>query len=56
MNNFVTYFFGFINDLATNQELGKLVGIPLFLRGGSVDLLAEPHNALEFFFFGGGGG
>jgi hypothetical protein len=32
MNSSVRYFFGFSNGLATNQELGKLVGVPLFLR------------------------
>jgi hypothetical protein len=31
MKNSVTYFFGFSNSLATNQELGELIGVPLFL-------------------------
>jgi hypothetical protein len=31
MKNSVAYLFGFSNGLATNQELGNLVGIPLFL-------------------------
>jgi hypothetical protein len=50
MNSSVRYFFSFSNGLATNQELGKLVGVPCSYVGGSVDLLAEPHNALDFWF------
>jgi hypothetical protein len=32
MNSSVRYFFGFSSGLATSQELGKLVGVPLFVR------------------------
>jgi hypothetical protein len=35
--------------LATNQELGKLVGVPLFLCWTVHGLLAEPHKTLDFW-------
>jgi hypothetical protein len=52
MKNPVTYFFGFSNGLATNQKLGKLEGIPflVLMVVGSMNLLAEPHNTLDFWF------
>jgi hypothetical protein len=52
MKNYVTYFFGFSNSLATNQELGELVGVPLFLwLEGPWIYSWNLTNTLDFWFW-----
>jgi hypothetical protein len=51
MNKSVTCFFGFSNGLATNQEQGKLVGVPLFLRWRVRGSIRETSQRTWFLVF-----
>jgi hypothetical protein len=51
MNNSVTYFFGVSNEFSNQPGAREISRRSLVLMvGGSVDLLAEPHNTLYFLF------